>query len=181
MARFAEAADLEDFLQNDVTTASAELALDIASGIIRAYVGWSISQETVVLVTQGVGSDDALWLPTKLLTVVTSVEVDGEPLTFGDHYRWTSSGRLRRIGASWPSLERSIEVTYTHGYNPVPDDIKGITLALAGRLYDNPEGLRSWSVDGLSETIANSTSDAGLALTTVEKAALDSYLLEGVS
>jgi hypothetical protein len=180
MARFAEAADLEDFLQNDVTTAPAELALDIASGIVRAYVGWSISQETVVLVTEGDGGN-ALWLPTKLLTAVTSVEVDGELLTFGDHYRWTSSGRLRRIGASWPCLERSIEVTFTHGYNPVPDDIKGITLALAGRLYDNPEGLRSWSVDGLSETIANPSSDAGLALTTVEKAALDSYLLEGVS
>lgn len=184
MAPFATAAELEDFLQLDsgtIRTATADLVLAIASGAIRRHVGWSISEETADLVTQGTG-DNVIRLPTKRLTDVTSVTVDGDPLVFGDDFRWTTLGRLRRVGARWPRLEQTIEVTFVHGYDPVPDEVKGVCLSLAGRFYNNPEGLRSWSVDGLSETIAAPTSDIGLALTSEEKAALEQFvLLDGVA
>jgi hypothetical protein len=182
MAPFATAVELEDFLQLEsgtIKTATANLVLAIASGAIRSYVGWSISEETAELVTQGTG-DNVIRLPTKLLTDVTSVEVDGDLLVFGDDFRWTTLGRLRRIGARWPRVEQTVEVTFVHGYNPVPDEVKGLCLSLAGRLYNNPEGLRAWSVDGLSETMAGpqaTIGDVGSALTDFEKAVLDPFVL----
>ena len=182
MAAFATSGDLEDFLQLEepINAATANLALAVASGLIRSYVGWSITSEVVELTTEGNGGD-AIWLPTKLLTAVASVEVDGVLLTFGDHYRWKTSGRLRRIGTRWSCQEQSVEINYTHGYSPVPDEVKGIALKLAGRFYNNPEELRAWSVDGLSETMATSTTDAGSVLSDFEKVALDPYVLEGVA
>lgn len=175
MAPLADPVDLGLFLQAEVDEDTADLLLAVASGLIRAHVGWSISEESgVTHVTQGDGGN-LIWLPTKRLTGVTSVEVDGEPLA-GDAYRWTSTGRLRRVAGRWPCLEQSVEVVFTHGHDPVPDDVRGVCLALAGRLHSNPEGLRSWSVDGLMETNATGA-ETGLVLTEIEKRALDPYLL----
>lgn len=39
----------------------------------------------------------------------------------------------------------SVQVAYVGGYAAVPADVKGVVLALAGRMYDNPRGLRSSS------------------------------------
>jgi hypothetical protein len=183
MASFAAPADLADYLQDqNLDTTAAQQALDIATGVIRSIAGWSISQETGVELTLDGRGGRRLYLPTLLLTAVTSIVEDGETLTFGDDYRWSRSGTVRRVGIGqvWPYEEQSIVITFTHGYNPVPDEIIGLCLALAGRQYENPEGLRSWSVDGLSETISNPTSDTGFGLTDVERKTLGRYMLTGL-
>jgi hypothetical protein len=182
MAPFADAEDLGLFLQQQVDEDVAALVLAIASGTIRVYVGWSITAEAgVELSTQGTGGD-AIWLPTKLLTDVTSVEENGELLTADDDYRWKTSGRVRRVGGRWSCVEQSVDFVFDHGYATTPDDVRGVCLVLASRLHSNPEGLRQWSVDGLSETMAGpSGQDAGLVLTEMEKKALETYVLEGVA
>lgn len=182
MASFADAADLGLFLQQEVDEDTADLVLAIASSTIRTYVGWSITEEIgVELSTQGTGGD-AIWLPTKHLTGVTSVEENGQSLTFADDYRWKTSGRVRRIGGRWSCVEHSVELVFDHGYPTSPDDVKGVCLVLASRLHNNPEGLRSWSVDGLSETMASGPrQDSGLVLTEWEKKALESYVIEDVA
>lgn len=180
MTSFANSAHLQAFLQQDVEIGTATFLLDIASGVIRRHVGWSISEETVQLTTQGTG-DNVIWLPTKFLTVITSVVEDGVTLIFGTHYRWTSTGRLRRLSGRWTCEEQSVVVTFTHGYDPVPDDVRGVCVSLAGRFYNNPDGLRQWTVGGISQTVAGSADGITGMLSDDEKAQLSQFEILSVA
>jgi hypothetical protein len=59
--------------------------------------------------------------------------------------------------------------------------VKGICLSLAGRLYDNPTALRSYTVGGVSETYAGSAGALGPGLTNDEKIDLAPYRLAVVA
>lgn len=129
---------------DELDTDAAALAVAGASGMVRAWCGWPISQETVTdAVLDGPGSR-SLWLPTLRLTAVSSVAVNGDELTVGTQYDWTGYGKLIHRGC-WPRTPRSITITYTHGYDPVPDEVKTAALIMAGVLYDNPDMLASYS------------------------------------
>lgn len=169
MAAFATPSDLASLLQKDVDTATATLALSVASGKIRDFAGWSISQEVGVVATLDGNGERALWLPSLLVTAVASVVENGTAVTVVSGFDWTSYGRLSRINRCWTWKPRSVVVTFTHGYVTVPDGVKGVCLALAGRLYDNPVGLRSWTVGGTSQTYAGSAGALGPGLTDDEK------------
>ena len=178
MAAFATPAELASHLQQDVDTASATLALNIASGKIRDHCGWSITQESNVSFTLD-GSDDAgaLWLPSLLVTAVASVVEDGRTLAVGTEFDWTSYGKLIRVGRCWTRKPRSVITTITHGYATSPDTVKGVCLDLAGRRLDNPTTLRSYTVGSVSETYAGSSTDLGPGLTDSEKEDLGGYTL----
>lgn len=137
MAAFATAAELASWLQvASVDTATANLQLNIASNAIRTYCGWSISQETDVEETVDGECRHRVWLPTLRLTAVSEVLDDADTLT-PDDYQFTRRGSLIRQGTRyWWSNE--VTVTYTHGWDPVPDVVKGVCLAIAGRGYLNP-------------------------------------------
>lgn len=178
MAPFATVAELRDYLQNpDLTTNEAALALDIASGAIRDHVGWSITAETGVDLTLDSYGERRLFLPTMRLTAVTSVTEDGTELTVDDDFAWSQTGVLRRISAYWPRKERSVQVVFTHGWSIVPDSIKGVALSAAGRVVANPEGLRSYSLDGVTESFATPSGEVTLTLMKQEIAALGRYML----
>ena len=177
MAAFATPSDLASFLQKDVDTATATLALNIATGKIRDECGWSITQEVGAVVTLDGEGERALWLPSLLVTAVASVVENGITLTVVTQFDWTPYGKLIRVGRCWTCKPRSVVVTFTHGEATAPDTVKGISLSLAGRLYDNPGGLRSYSVGAVSETFAGSSKDLGPGLTESEKEDLASYRL----
>jgi len=177
MAAFATPSDLASWLQRDLDTATATLALNIASADIRKTVGWSISQESGVVVTLDGSGARSLWLPSLLVTAVASVVEDSTTLTVVTGFDWTTYGRLIRVGRDWTYKPRSVVVTFTHGYTTNPDDVKGICLTLAGRVYDNPTALRSYTVGGVSETFAGSAGTLGPGLTDDEKVALAGYRL----
>ncbi len=145
MAAFASSTDLQNWLQlSSINSAAATLALDIASSAIRSFCGWSISQETGVTGVLDGSGNRWLWLPTLKLTAVTSVKVNGDPLTVVTDFDWTSYGKLIHRGC-WPRTARSVEVVYTHGYATVPDVVKGACLVAATLLYKNPEFVSSRS------------------------------------
>lgn len=50
--------------------------------------------------------------------------------------------------------DRTVEVTYTHGFGTVPDDIKAVCARLAHRAYSNPQGLQSETIGQYSYSIA---------------------------
>lgn len=186
MVSLATPSQLASRIQGDVDTASAQLALDNASGLIRAVARQQfdfVSQETVILT----GSGQILVLPQRpavvdtgsnLLTVVelgdfgainfTLVEGRdfvrvGNELTRGYPYWWSNSSRLM----GWP-LRRPIgiwapriQVTYSHGYPTIPDDLVGLCLDVAQALFTNPMGLRSMSIDDYTETRATELLGAG--------------------
>lgn len=164
----------------------ANQALTSASGLVRAVARQQIdfvSQETTILT----GYTRKLVLPQRPVVVdsganpLTVVElgdfggvnftcVDGrdyvrvdEELTRGQPWYYTT--RL----AGWPYTRvrgvwtPRVQVTYSHGYATVPDEVVAVVLAAAANLYNNPAGLRSASIDDYSETYAAET--LGPALT----------------
>lgn len=151
MAALATPADLASYLQTSVDTATATQALDKASGAIRSHCLWTISQETVTAQTFDGTGTRSLWLPTLRLTNVASVTEKSLPLTVVVHYDWTLYGRLIRVGC-WPDTPRSIVVTYTHGWSPVPDAVAGVCLNVAARRYEKLKGLSQLTVGDVSET-----------------------------
>lgn len=182
MATLADPPDLTVWMQRSISSPLAVLLLDIASGKIRDECGWSITQETgVVRKFTGDGSG-TIWLPTKNLTAVASVVENGTTLTVDVDYYFKSDGRIIRIDRAWQMWPvNNIVVTYTHGYTTVPSTVKGICVALAGRLADNPEGLRQYSVGGVSATIAGEAADIGPNLSGAEIDELGPYRLDGIA
>ncbi len=179
MTSLAIPAQLASRLQMDVDTSTAQLALDGASGFVRAIARQQIdfvSQETVILR----GGERILRLPQRPAVVDTGpnllivteigefggVNVSmvedrdysriGNELTRGYPWWWNQTQRLmgfprfRPLGVWAPK----VQVTYSHGYVTIPDDIVAIVLDAAAVLYDNPTGLRSISIDDYTETKA---------------------------
>lgn len=192
----ATVAELEAALQRSVDSTQADLALRRASARVRRYTMQDITfvaDETVELA----GGERVLRLPQYPLVVdashsLTVVEVAdfsgvewtaiedrdysrlGNELTRG--YPWQAPTRLmgwpwNRAQGVWAS---KVRVTYSHGYEDVPDDILDVVLDLATMNLSNPENLRSVAIDDYSRTFASETI-GGARLSREHKADLRSY------
>lgn len=182
MAAFATPSELASSLEQDVDTATATLALNRATAKIRKAAGdWSITQEVGAVATLDGSSCHSLWLPSLLVTAVTSVVEDSVALTVVTGFDWTSYGKLIRVNRCWTWKPRAVVVTYTHGYATVPDDVKDICLAVAGRLYRNPGALQSKTVGGVAWTAAGDSAEVGGGLTESELEDLTPYRLAAVA
>ncbi|MEU3665750.1 hypothetical protein [Streptomyces virginiae] len=143
---FATAADLAAATQrSDLSVESADLALASASAVIRSWTRQSITQVIDDVVTLRVLHDYELILPQRPVASVSQVRVNG--LTLLD---WVLSGdRLLRTGG-WRRLPGTttypdpglVEVTYTHGYAEIPDEVRAVCIDLAAMTLTNPGGLR---------------------------------------
>lgn len=108
-----------------LATASADFRGDTHQFISR------VTDDVIVL--DGDGST-VLLLPELPVVDVSAVVVDGTALT-ADEIKgiWTRRGVLRRRNCKWPWAGQSVQVTYTHGLDPVPADIVD---AIVGRVLD---------------------------------------------
>ncbi len=141
MAALATAADLAGYLGHAVYTAdSAEearavLLLDLASGLVRSEAGQQISLVEDDEVTLD-GSGTALLLlpelPVVEVTEVTVDDVETDDWTLGVHGVLT-----RPSGAVWPLGSGNVVVAYDHG-QAVPDEVRAVVLAVAGRAWQQP-------------------------------------------
>lgn len=140
MAPLADADDWGDY-SSTAPPANVATLLDAASGAIRTYCGWSISEEDVDEVVDTDGSA-LLMLPTLLLTAVDEVVIDDEELVLDEDYIWSAKGIVRRQprGRCWPEAYQSTAIAWTHGYDPVPAEIKAIVVGLAARFASAPAG-----------------------------------------
>lgn len=161
MADFAQVADIEDFLQQDITTpaqiASAEMALRDASAAIRNYTYQYlelVSDEVITLDSHG---GKRLFLPQLPVVSVALVIEDDETLTVDDDYKLGQFGILHRIGAKWAKGIQIVEVTYTHGFLVIPDDIVSVCVRAASRGYQ--AGLKSADSDGVPGIASKSLGD----------------------
>ncbi|HTI26180.1 MAG TPA: hypothetical protein VL652_34645 [Kutzneria sp.] len=193
MTALATPDQLASRLQKDLDTSSAQLAVDGASGLIRAIsaqVFTFVSQETVVLT----GNERVLTLPQRPLVVddsnpLTITEMAefggvavlmvedrdysrvGNQLTRGFPWWWNTGGRLmgyprtRPLGVWAPR----VQVTYSHGYTTIPDDVVSVVLDAASVLYDNPTGIRAYSIDDYSETKAAEVLGAAMVQSIADK------------
>jgi hypothetical protein len=78
-----------------------------------------------------------------------------------------ASGRLLLpVGSNWPPV---VQITYTHGYTTIPDDLQMVTTSVAARMLDNPMGDRNTATGGVSQGLAPT------ALTAMEQMVVRRY------
>lgn len=193
----ATAADLQAYTGRTVDDAAADMALRVASGAIRSYTRQTLSftaSETVVLE----GGERALRLPQRPLVVtdaypLTVIELgdgggpdiaalEGRDFTrYGSELRrgWPYYAQHTRL-MGWPFgrplgiWTPRVQVTYSHGYTEIPQDIVGVCLDLAAATLSNPNRLRSEAVGGMSVTYTVETFGTG-SLTQSHRALLRRY------
>lgn len=177
MAALVTTSQLASRLQMDLDASTAQDAVDKASGLVRAVARQQfdfVSQETIILT----GGTKKLVLPQRPAVIdsganpLVVVELGdfggvnfncldgrdfvrvGEELTRGQPWYYT----VRVMG--WPYTRvrgvwaPRVQVTYSHGYTAVPDEVQSFVLDAAVVLYDNPTGLRSVQIDDYTETKA---------------------------
>ena len=175
MASFATVQDLANFLQQPVANSAAQLALDLASARIRKRTLQTfdpVVDDVVVLE----GGTDLLRLPQRPVTAVSKVEASWAyaPFAFlavtegfqftrwGPELKWR--GSYAAAGPAWSTYvwPPQVRITYSHGYDSVPDDVRACALELARDRYTNPTGAAEETVGNYSWR-AGATAEALLA------------------
>lgn len=140
--------ELASYLQEDVDTATATLAIEIATGLVQAATCQRLLQvvnDQAVIYLDQYDTNHYLELPGVPVTAVGAVTVGTTPVT-----DWTadlSRGRLYRLWG-WRAryvypvwAPTTVTVTYTHGYAPGSADLelaRAVTLVAAAAAYSNP-------------------------------------------
>ena len=121
-----------------------KLALDLASGRFREQANNPISMmtETVILDSDG---GRALTLPCLPVREVSELVIDGRQVT---DFEWSTSGAI-------PVKWRSVQITYRHGYDPVPKGIQDVVLEQAATIYQTLPGLVSYTTGAEQRTYSS--------------------------
>lgn len=119
--------------------------LQVASAALREAAGVPISQTTSTLTLEA-SSSPYLQLPGPPVTAVTTVSIDGQPVT-----GWKLRGASLYRAAGW-GCDADVEVSYTHGLPEVPADLVDLVCRIAAaallayRSADGGEGLAARDV-----------------------------------
>ena len=167
--------ELASLYKDDLDTATATLARELAVGLIEDEVG-PLEQVTSV-VTLPIGRDAVIDIPVNALADVTDVAISGSAST----WEWERPFPRIRL-KSWTPPQDSVwytaDVTIVHGWVTPPKVLKAIGLSVAQRIYDNPHGLRTEAsqLDDHQESQTRAGSDddlAGITLTLAELGRLE--------
>lgn len=105
--------------------------LDVASSVVRDAAGCPISEELSTILLEG-QRGARLFLPGQPVTSVTDVSVDGVALAATD-YRLTNGALWRDRGWTGCEAPTIVELTMTHGLDPVPSDIVDMVCRMAAQ------------------------------------------------
>lgn len=166
--------DLASALQRELDTASAILAIEVATAVIQVACG---GRRIVRVVddTEEVwgGSDNLLRLRNAPIVSVSSVTYAGSALTQGTAsgtWRLARFGIWRDLGWTECSWEPSpVTVVYTHGYATGSQELqlaRGVALSIARGLFENPTGATREQIDDYSVAYAEAAAalDAAASL-----------------
>lgn len=188
MAALATVGELETHLGRSVDDVQAQQMLDLSSAAVRAYCGWNVTREDTTFYFEGNGTG-SVSLPTLELIEVHQVRANGAVLDTtkwpiiwsrkgqGSIGRWHGNpGQWQGSIGGWP---RGVQyaVDLTHGYDPVPDLLKLVTLDLAARQISNPQSLVSATVGQVSRTWATGSTGDPQAMSSLHERLLDRYRL----
>lgn len=160
---FATVDELATFLQTSIAEDDdrALLALRSATGLIQREAKHHIFyvEDDVKTIDGTLGSK--LVLPEPPVFAVSAIN-EGEYEVDVDGVAFTRRGALTREGF-WSGAE--VTVTYTHGFEMIPADIKALCLEVAGRMYSSEVGLDSEQIGSYSYTTSSDASASGVELT----------------
>lgn len=130
-------------------------ALRSATARFRAAVRHPVSlveDDTITLDGTGTRS---LVLPAAPVHTVSRVAVHGTDIT---NYQWSQMGLLRRVDDVWPDDLGAVEVTYTHGWDPIPEEIQDVVLNAAEIARARAQDVASVTVGGEQVTFRQGVS-----------------------
>jgi len=190
MADLVTTAELAAYLQRTLDATSSALAVTSASAMVRTHCGQQLTAQTytsVSLPVLGGPRGYRVRIPQRPVTAVTSIAIYGKTLVDGTDYAWDGATPAIDVAAipsvffTFAAAPRAV-VTYTAGYSAVPADVKAVTLSIAGRLYDNPRGIRTRVIGDYQETLSG-TDDmiASRKLSHAEKVLLSKYRISAGS
>ena len=149
-----------------------ETLLEEAADLIKSETGQEITAGVSTLTLYGAGRR-TLRLPQLPVTAV-AVAVDSLVWDVDVDYWWTADGFLWRTSprAVW---DGPVEITYSHGYAVVPEDLKRLNAALALSMLQDRAGIRSVSLGSASVTYLRSATGEVASLTEDHRRILDRY------
>ncbi len=143
------ASDLETLLKRTFSAAETAAAKLLLAGVIasirrhlKQFLSY-VANESIDLRRERFRSN--LWLPERPVTGITSITVDGELLP-SDAYDFdpeTGEVTFSSIVATWGTatcFDPLVTVVYSHGSDPLPDNVRDVCLGAAARAFYNPEG-----------------------------------------
>lgn len=173
---FASAQLMEDRSQGAITTEThpyLEQELAAASRIIRDYCRWHVAPVMPVQHGRRGHGRESVWLRAMQIKSVDSVTVDGTD--------WDAE-LLDRVrvdpDVGWTNIEgRDVNVTFTAGYDPVPESIVSLTLQVAARALGSPLGFVREQAGGVAvtHTQIGFNQAGGVLLLPAEESVLDEY------
>lgn len=126
---------LAGYLQHDLDTYTATLAVDDASDTFELEADTKFSSTSATYTVEGYGQD-VISLPRQPVIAVQSVTADGVAVT--DYQkRGANLYRILRWGGT-SAYAADVVVTYTYGYTAVPGSVELAVLQLAGDIYEHP-------------------------------------------
>lgn len=179
--------DLESYLGTSLDDGQAGAVLNAASAACRSYTGQLldyVTNDVVVLDVERTNDSShrhferlrgsAVLLPQLPVVAVSQVLISGQtfssaPLVADVDYTLSSDGELRVFRYGW---SERLQITYTHGYQTIPDDIKfGAVLPYAARMLNNPSG----QVGRTRDTVIDMYAPATVGFFPNEQAILDQF------
>lgn len=135
----------------DESDATANLMLDIASGMVRGALqqDLSLAANDVVLFDPIEGAHVLLdELPIVAVSLFEIRDETGAWSTVApsNYTVSTRTGMVTALGGhgiSWPTRPGSWRITYTHGFDTIPDTLVGVVLGVAGRAFVGELGVES--------------------------------------
>lgn len=165
MPDFATVADVAEFLQVEIATAgqiaAASAALRSATAAIRNYCRQMLTEVVGDVITLDGKGRPQLLLPQLPVIAVASVAENDVTLTAVTDYMLGQHGILYRAAGGWACGIQNITVTYSHGYDTLPDDIIAVCIRAAARAYQ--AGLKSADSEGVLGVASKSLGDFSVA------------------
>lgn len=165
----ATAIELNDYLQRTVPAATADLVLDMASGLVEGHCGRRLSRVTAETTDFSV-RNGLIFLPSPPVNV-TAITKDGTAVDFA---QLPEEGI---VGVNLPTGTR-VAVTFDSGPTAVPPVAKAVALSIASRLMTNADQVTQKSVGDVS--VSYGRAQAGPGLTEWEAQALTSLRIPTV-
>jgi hypothetical protein len=173
---FASVSELENHLHRDLApeeVAPAEQLLELATGLIQSYTGQELWPGTTTEVVPAPANFSVLGgklvLRQRPVTAVTSVTVDDTDAEFVADLKAGIVHVIRTttLVQTLPDWPRLVTVTYQHGYDPIPAELKAVCLDVAKQVIVNPHGYTQVTVGEFSAGFGSHADAAiGLTLTT---------------
>lgn len=128
-----------------------EPAILAASAAIRAHCRWHVYPSMDCRATLDTDGASSLWLPTTILTDVTTVTVNGTDV--GDAYQWSRIGQVLPDSRPVARLQGAV-VEYEAGIDALPADLAEAVKNIVVRAVALSYGVASESAGGVSISYA---------------------------